>query len=321
MPYDEPPVHLVVAPITHTAGVICLPLMAYGATNVIMAMPDLDTMLQYIERFKVTTLFLPPTVIYMLLQHPKVREYDYSSLRYLIYGAAPMSVEKLKEAIDVFGPVLAQGYGKTEAPITCTFLSPKEHLVIGDPEKEKRLRSCGRPSPLTQVAIMDDDGNLLSPDETGEIVVRGNLVMKGYYKNPEETREVSAFGWHHTGDVGYRDENGYVYIVDRKKDMINVGGEKVFPSEVEDIMLTNAKIKDLVIIGLPDELKGEVPKAFIEPKKGEKLTEDEIKDFCKTRMAPYKIPASIEFLDEIPRSASGKALRRLLRDKEMGETE
>ncbi len=147
--------------------------------------------------------------------------------------------------------------------------------------------------------------------------IRGTCVTKGYLNKPEATREVfDEEGWFHSGDIAIMDKDGYAYIVDRKKDMINVGGEKLFPSEVEDIMLTNSKIKDLVIVGIPDELKGEVGKAFVELKKGEGATEEEIKEFCKPRMAPYKIPAVIEFVDEIPRSASGKALRRLLRDKE-----
>ncbi len=148
--------------------------------------------------------------------------------------------------------------------------------------------------------------------------VKGTCVTKGYLNNPEATREVfDEEGWFHSGDIAIMDEDGYAYIVDRKKDMINVGGEKLFPSEVEDIMLTNPKIKDLVIVGIPDELKGEMGKAFIELKEEEQATEDEIKEFCKIRMAPYKVPAVVEFVDEIPRSASGKALRRLLRDKEL----
>ncbi len=315
MPYDEPPVHLVVAPITHTAGVICLPLMAYGATNIIMAMPNLDTVLEYIEKFRVTTLFVPPTVIYMLLQHPKVRGYDYSSLRYLLYGAAPMSTEKLKEAIEVFGPVLAQAYGQTEAPIMCTFLSPKEHLVIGDPRKEKRLRSCGRRTLLTEVEIMDDDGNLLSPNEAGEIVVRGNLVMKGYYKNPEETEKASVFGWHHTGDVGYKDEDGYVYIVDRKKDMIISGGFNIYPNEVEQVILAHPAVQDCAVIGVPDEKWGEAVKAVIELKPGMEVGETELIALCKERLGSVKAPKSVEIWDTLPRSAIGKVLKKEVRKK------
>ena len=315
MPYEEPPVHLVVAPITHTAGVICLPLMAYGATNIMMAIPDLDTILAYIERFKVTTLFLPPTVIYMLLQHPKVREYDYSSLRYFLYGAAPMSVEKLKEAIEVFGPVMAQAFGQTEAPIMCTFLSPKDHLVIGDPGKEKRLRSCGRPTLLTQVEIMDDAGNLLGPGQTGEVVVRGNLVMKEYYRNPEETEKVSAHGWHHTGDVGYKDEDEYVYLVDRKKDMIITGGFNVYPNEVEQVVLAHPAVQECAVIGVPDEKWGEAVKAVIEVKPGMNVVEGDLIAFCKERLGGVKAPKSVEIWDSLPRSAVGKVLKKEIRKK------
>ena len=315
MPYDDPPVHLVVAPITHAAGLICLALMAYGATNVIMAMPNLDTILAYIEKFRVTTIFLPPTVIYMLLAHPKVRDYDYSSLKCFMYGAAPMSVDKLKEAIEVFGPVMAQGYGQTEAPITCTYLSARDHLVIGDPEKEKRLRSCGRPTLLTPVEIMDDRGNLLGPDLTGEIVVRGNLVMKGYYKNPEQTKEVSAFGWHHTGDIGYKDEEGYVYIVDRKKDMIISGGFNIYPSEVEQAIMAHPAVQECAVIGVPDDKWGEAVKAVIEVKPGMQVAESELIAFCKERIGSVKAPKSVEIWDALPRSAIGKVLKKEVRKK------
>jgi acyl-CoA synthetase (AMP-forming)/AMP-acid ligase II len=315
MPYDDPPVHLVVAPITHAAGLICLALMAYGATNVIMAMPNLDTILAYIEKFRVTTIFLPPTVIYMLLAHPKVRDYDYSSLKCFMYGAAPMSVDKLKEAIEVFGPVMAQGYGQTEAPITCTYLSARDHLVIGDPEKEKRLRSCGRPTLLTPVEIMDDRGNLLGPDLTGEIVVRGNLVMKGYYKNPEQTKEVSAFGWHHTGDIGYKDEEGYVYLVDRKKDMIISGGFNIYPSEVEQAIMAHPAVQECAVIGVPDDKWGEAVKAVIEVKPGMQVAESELIAFCKERIGSVKAPKSVEIWDALPRSAIGKVLKKEVRKK------
>jgi long-chain acyl-CoA synthetase len=168
-----------------------------------------------------------------------------------------------------------------------------------------------------QIKVIDEHGDTLPPRQQGELCVRGTCVTQGYLNKAEATAEVfDSEGWFHSGDIAYIDEDGYAYIVDRKKDMINVGGEKVFPSEVEDMMLGHSKIKDLVIVGIPDDLKGEVPKAFIELKEGETTTEEEIRAYCKTRMAPYKVPAAVDFLDEIPRSASGKALRRLLRDKE-----
>ena len=151
---------------------------------------------------------------------------------------------------------MTQTFGQAEAPMLCTFLSPQEHLVIGDPDKEKRLASCGRPTLLTPVEIMDDDGNLMPAGERGEIVVRGNLVMPGYYKNPEATAEVSTFGWHHTGDIGFKDEDGYVYIVDRKKDMIISGGFNIYPSEVEQVIWSHPSVQDCAVIGVPDEKWG-----------------------------------------------------------------
>jgi acyl-CoA synthetase (AMP-forming)/AMP-acid ligase II len=165
--------------------------------------------------------------------------------------------------------------------------------------------------------VVDDFGNTLPPGQQGELCIKGTCVTRGYLNNAEASKNAfDTEGWFHSGDVAHMDEDGYAYIVDRKKDMINVGGEKVFPSEVEDMMLTHPKIKDLVIVGIPDDLKGEAPKAFIQLKEDDTATEQEIKEFCKLKIAPYKVPVAVEFVGEIPRSASGKALRRMLRDKE-----
>ncbi|NQV21711.1 MAG: AMP-binding protein, partial [Rhodospirillales bacterium] len=231
MPVSSPPVYLMVAPMTHAAGITSFALLSFGATNVIMSKADPEAIMETIEREKVTHLFLPPTVIYMMLAHPSVRKYDYSSLKNFIYAAAPMSADKLREAISVFGPVMTQTYGQAEAVMICTYFSPEQHVEALAAGNERRLLSCGQPSLFTRLEIMDDDGNLLPHGESGEIVVRGGLVMKGYYKNPDATEEASQFGWHHTGDIGYKDEDDFVYIVDRKKDMIISGGFNVYPSE------------------------------------------------------------------------------------------
>jgi long-chain acyl-CoA synthetase len=162
--------------------------------------------------------------------------------------------------------------------------------------------------------VIDGNGNRLPPYQPGELCVKGTCVTSGYLNKPDATREAfDAEGWFHSGDIAYMDEDGYAYIVDRKKDMINVGGEKVFPAEVEDMMIDHPKIHDLAIVGIPDELKGEAPKAFIVLKDGETSSLEEIRKYCKSRMAPYKVPVAVEFIDEIPRLASGKALRRQLR--------
>jgi acyl-CoA synthetase (AMP-forming)/AMP-acid ligase II len=310
----EPPVHLVAAPMTHAAGGISFPLMAMGATTVVLPKADPLLIMESIPKYQVTHLFLPPTVIYMMLAHPKVHEFDYSSLRHFIYAAAPMSAEKLKEAMSVFGQVMTQTFGQVEAPMFCTALTRADHIeAISDPAKEKRLLSCGRPALFTKVEIMDDNGNLLLAGERGEIVVRGNLVMQGYYKNPEATAEASAFGWHHTGDVGYKDEDGFVYIVDRKKDMIISGGFNIFSSEVEQAVLSHPAVQDCAVIGVPDEKWGEAVKAVIQLKFGMAVSEAEIIALCKEKVGSVKAPKSVEFWADLPRTSVGKVRKKDIR--------
>jgi acyl-CoA synthetase (AMP-forming)/AMP-acid ligase II len=315
MPSQEPPVHLVAAPMTHAAGCVAFPLLAMGATQVIIPKADPLEIMRCIQQHKVTTLFLPPTAIYSILAHPRVREFDYASLRYFIYAAAPMSAEKLKEALEIFGPVMAQTFGQAESPMLCTFLSPQEHLVVGDPQKEKRLLSCGRPTLMTQVEIMDEEGNLLPCDEKGEIVTRGNLVMKGYFKNDEATQKASAFGWHHTGDVGYKDADGYLYIVDRKRDMIISGGFNIYPSEIEQVLWSHPSVQDCAVVGAPDEKWGEAVTAVVEVKPGLSVTPAELSAYCRERLGGMKTPKRIEIWDRLPRSPVGKVLKRDIREK------
>ncbi|SLN23925.1 AMP-binding protein [Oceanibacterium hippocampi] len=314
MPRRKPPVHLVVAPMTHAAGGLAILMMAQGTTHVILPQFHAQAVAETIQNEGVTHLFLPPTAIYVLLAHKEVAKYDYSSLEHFIYAAAPMSVEKLKECLAVFGPVMSQTFGQAEAPMLCTFLSPEGHQVIGDPEKEKRLASCGRPTLHTAVAIMDDDGHLLGPDERGEIVVRGNLVMPGYYRNQAATDEVSTFGWHHTGDIGYRDRDGYVYIVDRKKDMIISGGFNIYPSEIEQVIWSHPAVQDCAVVGVPDEKWGEAVKAVIELKPGASLGEDEVIRLCKETLGSVKAPKSAEFWPALPRSPVGKVRKKDIRE-------
>jgi acyl-CoA synthetase (AMP-forming)/AMP-acid ligase II len=294
---------------------VAFPLLAMGATQVIIPRVDPLDIMRCIQQHKVTTLFLPPTAIYSLLAHPRVREFDYSSLKYFIYAAAPMSAEKLKEALAIFGPVMAQTFGQAESPMLCTFLSPQEHLVIGDPQKEKRLLSCGRPTLMTQVEIMDEEGNLLPCDEKGEIVTRGNLVMKGYYKNEAATQQASAFGWHHTGDVGYKDSDGYLYIVDRKRDMIISGGFNIYPSEIEQVIWSHPAVQDCAVVGAPDDKWGEAVTAVVEVKPGLSVTPEALSAWCRERLGGMKTPKRIEIWDRLPRSPVGKVLKRDIREK------
>ena len=315
MPCDQPPVHLVAAPLTHAAGAIAFPLFTQGATQWLMSEVDPETIMQMIERHQVTHLFLPPTVIYLMLAHPKVRDYDYSSLKYFIYAAAPMSGEKLRQAMDIFGPVMVQTYGQAEAAMICTFMSVKDHQEALQPGNEHRLVSCGKVTPFTRLAIMDDEGNLLPTNEKGEIVIRGSLVMDGYYNNPAATEESQAYGWHHTGDIATIDDEGFVYIVDRKKDMIITGGFNVFPSEVEQVIWSHPNIQDCAVVGVPDDKWGEAVKAVVEVVPGKNLNEAELISLCKEKLGSVKAPKTVEVWDSLPRSPVGKVLKKTIRQK------
>ncbi len=306
-------IHLVVAPMTHAAGGVTLMMSAMGATNVILPGFDPVRVMSAIEQHRVTHLFLPPTAVYRLLAHPDVRKYDYSSLRYFNYASAPMAPEKIKEAMDVFGPVMMTGFGQTELGPNVTFFSPEDHRRVLTSGDERRLTSVGRPTLLARVEVMDDNGNLLPPEEHGEIVVRTSAVMKGYYKNPEETARVSAHGWHHTGDIGFKDREGWVYLIDRKRDMLISGGFNIFPSEIEKAVVAHPAVQDCAVVGVPDDDWGEAVKAVVELKTGATVAPGELEAFCRARLASYKVPKSFELWPELPRSAAGKVLRRAVR--------
>jgi acyl-CoA synthetase (AMP-forming)/AMP-acid ligase II len=311
---DAPPVHLMVAPMTHAAGVCSFPMLPFGGTNIFMGTADPGAILAAIEKHRVTHIYMPPTLIYILLAHPDVRKYDYSSLRNLVYASAPMSVDKLVEAIEVFGPVLTQTYGQAEACMICTFFSPADHVAALEGNKRHRLASCGKAAPLMRVEVMDDEGNILPRGQRGEVVVRGGLVMKGYYKNPQATEEASTFGWHHTGDIGVIDEDGFVYIVDRKKDMIISGGFNVFPSEVEQVLWSHPAVQDCAVIGVPDDKWGEAVKAVVELKPGAAASSDELIALAKDKLGGVKAPKSVDFIVQLPRSPVGKVLKKTLRE-------
>jgi fatty-acyl-CoA synthase len=307
------PVCLSAAPLSHAAGVVAFAMFSLGATNLVLPAFDALAVLENITKHRVTHLFLPPTALYSLLAHPRVLSFDYSSLRRMLIVAAPVSPDKLKEAVEVFGPCVCQSYGQTEAPMYMTWLDPATLAAAAAGDQPGRLRSCGRPTLAVRMAIMRDDGTLLPPGQTGEIVVRGALVAPGYYNLPEATAEVRTHGWHHTGDLGYRDLDGFFYIVDRKKDMIITGGFNVFCGEVESCLLELPQIRDCAVIGVPDEKWGEAVKAIVVLRDGQQVTSDAIVAHCKARLGGVKAPKSVDFAAEIPKTPAAKTDKKALR--------
>lgn len=308
-PFRGRPVYLALAPLTHAAGVLCFPVLALGGEIVIMRAPDVGELLRLVGVHGVTHTFLPPTVIYMLLAHPSLDSAALGSLQCFWYGAAPMSPTRLEEALTRIGPVMAQLFGQTEAPMMITTMAPADHFHADGSVARERLASAGRPSPLCTVAIMGTDGTLLPRGERGEIVVRGSLVMAGYYKNEAATRESAAFGWHHTGDIGYLDDDNYLFIVDRAKDMVITGGFNVYSAEVEQAVMAHASVQDCAVIGLPDEKWGERVVAVVQPRTGAVIDADELIAFVKARIGSIKAPKQVLVWNDLPRSKVGKVLK------------
>lgn len=309
---EEPIVHLVAGPMTHAAGLLALNMMPAAPTHVILKTPDPLSILQAIDKHKVTHLYLPPTLLYALLSHPRVGEFDYSSLRAMVLAAAPVAPEKLREALTVFGPVLCQSYGQAEAPMFLTFLSSGD-LAEAD-ETSPVFASCGRETLKARLAIMGDDGALLADNARGEIVARGPLVFSGYHANPEGTKQAFADQWLKTGDVGYRDSEGYYYIVDRKKDMVVTGGFNVYTAEVEQAVLAHPDVRDCAVFGIPDTKWGEAVKAVVELKPGASFDPDAITATVKDLLGSVQAPKSVDAWPELPRSGNGKVLKREIRD-------
>jgi acyl-CoA synthetase (AMP-forming)/AMP-acid ligase II len=227
-----------------------------------------------------------------------------------------MPVELLKKAIKKFGPILIQGYGQTESGPLVALLPKWAHKVLEKPsDGQEILSSCGQPCIGTHIRIVDDKGNDVKPGEVGEIIVQGEQIMTGYWRKPDETKETIIDGWLHTGDLGRYDERGYIYIVDRKRDMIISGGENIYPREVEEILYQHPSVKEVAVIGIPDPYWVERVHAVIVLREGETVTSEEIIEFCKQRIARYKAPKSVEFVDSLPKTPSGKILKRELRER------
>jgi acyl-CoA synthetase (AMP-forming)/AMP-acid ligase II len=306
---------LMVAPLYHmAAGMSSLATILQGGPILLHRDFNPIEILDDMEGGEVTTALLIPVMVNFLLQMPGIEERDFSNIRGLIYGASPMPVEVLRKAIEVFKCDFVQGYGQTESSAVLCVLRPEDHVIEGTPEQVKRLGSAGREVFGTHVRVVDEDGNDIEPGRIGEVIGKGANVMKGYWKMPEATAETIRDGWLHTGDLATVDEAGYIYVLDRVKDMIISGGENVYCREVEEVLYMHPAIADAAVIGVPNEQWGETVKAFVVLREGATATEQEIVDFTRGRLAGYKRPRSVDFVDSLPRNLSGKVLKKVLRE-------
>ena len=301
-------------PLSHGAGFFVLPYFIRGATNVLIPEFKPAVVFETIERERVTVLKLVPSMLYQLLDAPEKNRYDLGSLHSIIYGGSPIAVPRLSEAIRFFGRKLVQLYDKAEAPMCITTLSKQDHVVEGSPEAVKRLSSAGKPCVNVEVRTADEQGKDCPPEEVGEVIVRGDHLMTGYWKLPEATADTLRNGWVHTGDLGYFDSAGFLFLVDRKRDVIISGGFNIYPKEIEDAIVGHPKVKEVAVIGVPDEKWGEAVKALVVPVEGVELNGEEIIDHCRRRLAGFKKPKSVEFLKALPLNPYGKVQKTVLRE-------
>jgi acyl-CoA synthetase (AMP-forming)/AMP-acid ligase II len=306
--------HLHITPLSHASGMFMLPIYFKGGTQLTLNLPDLHRFCTTIQDEKVTSTFMVPTLLYRFLEFEVEKQYDLSSLSLVFYGASPMSVDKLMGLQAKFGNVFAQVYGATEAVPPVVVLGRSEHRVETE-EDATRLGSAGTPLTGVEILIADDEGREMPLGETGEIWIRTAGVIKGYYKNPEQTAEEFQDGYWKSGDLGYLDEKGYVYIVDRKKDMIISGGFNVYPVEVEAALNGHPAVLMSAVVGIPHPDWGEAVHAEVVLKEGRSLDESELIAFCKEKKAKYKAPKSVTFVPELPLTVVGKVLRRKVREK------
>ena len=305
------------APLSHGSGLWALPNIAKAAMNVILESKSFDTeqVLALIQEHRVTNIFCAPTMVKLMIDSPLVDQYDHRSLKALCCGGGPMMVADTRKAIETFGPVLLQLYGQGESPMTITCLPQWGHVLDGSERQLKRLGSAGIPRSDVEVRIFDREDREVPVGEVGEIVTRSDVVMKGYWRSPEATAKTLRNGWLHTGDIGLMDENGYVFLMDRSKDMIVSGGENIYPREVEEVLARHPAVREVAVIGVPDPQWGEAVKAVVSLAERCSVTADELIAFCKDHIASYKKPKSVDFVDELAKNNYGKLLKRELRAK------
>ncbi len=320
---DVDETNLLTMPLYHVAGIQAMLAATYGGRCIaIMRQFDTDEWLDMAQQEKANRAMLVPTMLKRIVDHPDFGKYDLSSLRVITYGAAPMPLEVIKKAIELFpGVSFINAFGQTETASTITALGPEDHKIEGtEEEKDKKLKrltsSIGRPMPDVEIKIVGEDGSEMPPGEPGEIVAKGPRVMSGYWKDAEKTaKTLTPDGWLRTGDMGYMDEDGYIFLAGRGDDLIIRAGENISPEEVENAIYTHPAVDEVAVIGVPDPEWGQEVKAVVVLKKGMTATEEEISEHCRKELASFKRPRYVEFIDELPRTSTGKILKRVLREQ------
>ncbi len=307
-------IYLMVLPLFHAAAFgVSIRLFIAGSTQVLHDAFDPVRTLETIQKERISWVSFVPTMITKLLEVPNLARYDLSSLRIISYGTSPISLPLLRRMLDAFHCEFNQGFGQTEHSPVISFLTSADH-VMDVPGKEILLKSVGRPIFNVQVLIVDLNGHEVSVGDVGEIIARSDSVMQGYWNKPDLTSEALQNGWLHTGDLGKIDARGYIFIVDRKRDLIKSGGEKIFPKEVENVLYSLPEVAECAVIGVPDDKWGEIVKAFIALREGTSLTPEAILQKCKQQLADFKKPRQIVFLKELPKNAAGKILKYRLKE-------
>ncbi len=313
--------NILTVPLHHIAGVQAVMAAIYGGrTLVLQRQFDEEGWMKLVQEEQVNRAMMVPTMLKRLMDQPSFGSYDLSSLRVITYGAAPMPLEVIKKAIVEFPDTrFINAFGQTETASTITMLPPDAHEIReGDPDydqKMKRLGSIGKPLPDVEVRIVDEDGHDVALGENGEIVARGERLMKGYWNREEATRETLRGGWLYTGDLGYWDDEGFIFLSGRAKDFLKRGGEMIAPEEVEQIIMSHPAVDEAAIIGVPDIEWGERVRAIVVRKPGMELTMEEVVEHCRPRMAGFKRPEDVIFIEELPRNPMGKVLKRVLREE------
>jgi acyl-CoA synthetase (AMP-forming)/AMP-acid ligase II len=314
VPLTADDVFLHLQPLSHGGGGFVPPAVMRGTRNIVPSAFDPEEVLRLVEERGVTVIKLVPTMLLRLLNHADFGRRDLSSLTHIVYGASSMPIEPLRTAVERLGPIFVQGYAQTEVPMTITCLGPADHDVRTNPKAAQRLASAGRPVSTVRVKIVDEQGRTLPPDSVGEIAVQSPHQMSGYWRNEAATAETVVDGWVHTRDMGRMDSDGYLYILDRKGDVIITGGYNVYPREVEDVLHTHPAVAEATVFGVAHPDWVESVEAAVVLRSGAAASADEINAYCSARLSAYKRPKRIHLLDALPKSSAGKIVRREVRD-------